>query len=101
MAKVSMMGTISCIEGKGDEMEAVLRTMVDAARQEPGVEIYSYHRGDNDAFYFFALMTDDEAMQHHGSSAEMQTAMAAFMPLMAGPPHMTAATPIAAVGFDL
>ena len=41
MTKVSMMGTIECVDGKGDEMEAVLTEMVEAARHEPGVEIYS------------------------------------------------------------
>ncbi len=101
MSKVSMMGTISCQPGKGDEMEAVLHSMVDAAREEPGVEIYSYHRGDGDQFSFFALMTDQESMQHHGRSDAMQDAMAAFIPLMAAPPQMSTATPIAAIGFDL
>jgi quinol monooxygenase YgiN len=41
MAKVSMMGTISCQDGKADAMEVVLRQMVEAARLEPGTEIYS------------------------------------------------------------
>jgi quinol monooxygenase YgiN len=38
MSKVSMMGTFSSQDGKADQMEAVLRRMVDAARQEPGIE---------------------------------------------------------------
>jgi quinol monooxygenase YgiN len=101
MNKVSMMGTITCQDGKADEMEAVLRTMVDAARDEPGVEIYSYHRGEGNNFSFFALMTDQEAMQRHGQSEAMQAAMQAFMPLMAEPPQMSPATPIAAIGFDV
>ena len=35
-----MMGRISCQDGKGDEIAAVLADMVEAARDEPGVEIY-------------------------------------------------------------
>ena len=101
MPKVSMMGTITCQDGKGDEMEAVLREMVEAARQEPGIEIYSYHRGDGNLFSFFALMSDSEAMQSHGRTEAMQAAMAAFGPLMAEPPQMSSATPIAAIGFDV
>ena len=101
MTKVSMMGSIRCQDGKGDEMEAVLTEMVEAARAEPGVEIYSYHRGEGDAFSFFALMADEAAMQQHGQSEAMQAAMAKFGPLMAGPPQMTSARPIAAVGFDV
>ena len=45
MSKVTMVGSITCQDGKADEMEAVLSKMVEAAREEPGVEIYSYHRG--------------------------------------------------------
>jgi len=101
MTKVSMMGTITCQDGKADEMEAVLKAMVEAAREEPGVEIYSYHRGEGDNFSFFALMANEEAMQAHGQSEAMQAAMQSFMPLMAGPPQMSPATPIAAVGFDV
>lgn len=101
MTKVSMMGTISCQEGKGDEMEAVLTRMVEAAQGEPGVEIYSYHRGEDDNFSFFALMTDESSMQSHGQSPAMQAVMADFMPLMAGPPQMSPARPFAAIGFDL
>ncbi len=101
MSKVSMMGTITCQDGKGDEMEAVLKDMVEAAREEPGVEIYSYHRGEGNSFSFFALMANQEAMQNHGQTKAMQSAMAAFGPLMAEPPNMAPATPIAAIGFDL
>ena len=101
MTKVSMIGTITCLEGKGDEMEAVLVRMVEAARDEPGVEIYSYHRGADDTFSFFALMTDHASMEGHGQSDAMQAAMADFMPLMAAPPSLSPARPIAAIGFEV
>ena len=101
MSKISMVGTITCQDGKGDEMAAVLARMVEAAREEPGVEVYSYHRGEDDTFWFFALMTDQESMQQHGQSPAMQQAMQAFGPLMAEPPKMTVTTPVAAVGLDL
>ena len=101
MSKVSMVGTITCQDGKADEMAAVLATMVEAAKDEPGVEVYSYHRAPDDTFHFFALMTDESAMQGHGQSEAMQAAMQAFMPLMAGPPQMTPASPVAAIGLDL
>ncbi len=101
MSKISMMGTITCQEGKGDEMAAVLATMVDAAKDEPGVEVYSYHRGEDDTFWFFALMTDQESMQQHGQSEAMKAAMQAFGPLMAEPPKMSVTTPVAAIGLEL
>ncbi|CAN5855658.1 hypothetical protein BH23ACT10_BH23ACT10_25110 [soil metagenome] len=101
MSKVSMIGTITCQDGKADEMAQVLTQMVEAAREEPGIEIYSYHRGADDTFWFFALMSDEQAMRDHGQSQAMQTAMTAFMPLMAEPPQMSPATPVAALGLDL
>ena len=101
MSKVSMMGTITCQDGKGDEMETVLARMVEAARDEPGVEIYSYHRGEGNNFSFFALMESEEAMRNHGQSDAMQAAMQSFGPLMAEPPQMSPARPIAAIGFDV
>ncbi len=45
-------------------------------------------------------LTDAESMQPHGQSEAMQSAMAAFAPLAAGPPQMTMTTPVAAVGLD-
>jgi len=101
MSKVTMMGTFTCRDGKAEEMEAVLAGMVDAASDEPGVEIYSYHRGEENTFWFFALMADEESMQNHGQSEAMQAAMSAFGPLVAGPPQMTVATPVAALGLDV
>jgi len=101
MAKVTMMGSFTCQAGKADQMQAVLAAMVEAARGEPGVEIYSYHRGEDDTFWFFALMTDRESMQNHGRTEAMRAAVSAFGPLVAGPPQMTVTTPVAAVGLDL
>ena len=100
MSKVSVMGTLTCQDGKAEEMETVLTAMVEAARGEPGVEIYSYHRGEENTFWFFALMADEESMQNHGQSDAMREAMSAFGPLVAAPPQMTVTTPIAALGLD-
>ena len=100
MSKVAMIGSFSCKDGKAEEMEVVLTTMVEAAQQEPGVEIYSYHRAGN-TFWFFALMSDEESVQAHGQTDAMRTAMQEFMPLMDSPPQMSPATPVAAIGFDI
>ena len=100
MSKISMIGSFSCKDGRAEEMEVVLTAMVVAAQQEPGVEIYSYHRAGN-TFWFFALMSDEESMQAHGQTDAMRAAMQEFMPLMESPPQMSPATPVAAVGFDV
>lgn len=101
MDKITVMGTFTCQDGKAEEMEAVLVAMAEAATSEPGVEIYSYHRGDGNDFWFFALMTDAESMQVHGRSEAMQAAMTDFGPLVSSPPRMTVTTPVAAIGLDL
>jgi quinol monooxygenase YgiN len=101
MSKVSMMGSFTCQDGRAEEMEAVLAAMVQAASGEPGVEVYSYHRGPDNAFWFFALIADEASMRGHGQSEAMQAAMSAFGPLVAGPPQMTVTTPVAALGLDL
>ena len=71
MGKVSMMGTIKCQDAKADERTLVLSQMVDAAREEPGCEIYSYHRGEGNDFSLFALMSDEAAMQTLGQGEAM------------------------------
>lgn len=96
-----MFGTISSLKGKEDDMESVLARMVEAAREETGVEVYSYHRGEDNTFWFFALMSDEETMKNHGQSPAMQAAMEAFAPLMAAPPQVHTTRPIAGVGLDL
>ncbi len=101
MSKVSVIGTITCRDGKAGEMEKVLAAMVEAARGETGVEIYSYHRGEGNTFWFFALMADEESMRNHGRGEAMRAAMSAFGPLADGPPQMTVTTPVAAFGLDL
>ena len=101
MSKATDIGTFACQDGKAEEMEAVLTSMVETAKDEPGVEIYSYHRGEGNTFWFFALMADAESMQNHGQSEAMQAAMSAFGPLVADPPQMSVTTPVAALGLDL
>lgn len=101
MGKLTMVGTFTCRDGKAEAMEDALRAMVEAAAGEPGVEVYSYHRGDGNDFWFFALMADEESMRRHGRGAAMLAAMDAFGPLVAEPPTMTVTTPVAALGLDI
>jgi quinol monooxygenase YgiN len=98
MGKMSVVGDFACQPGRAEEMERVLRAMVAAAADEPGVEVYSYHRGEGDTFWFFAVMRDEESMRSHGQSAAMRAAMAEFGPLVAQPPRMRTTTPVAAIG---
>lgn len=101
MSKVSMLGKITCVEGKGDALEAAMADMVTASTEEAGVEIYAYFKGDENEYWFFALMSGQEVMQTHGQSDAMKKAMSGLGELMAGPPDMHMTTPISANGFDI
>ena len=100
MSKVSVFAKFSCKEGKGEEMDAALRAIVAASESVDGVESYSYHRGEDGTYWFFALMSSMDAAQRHGDSEAMQAAMPALMELLAGPPDMAMTNPVAANGFD-
>jgi quinol monooxygenase YgiN len=101
MGKVTMIGTFTCKDGKAEETDAVLAAMVEAARHEPGVEIYSYHRGEGNTYWFFALMADGDSMEKHGQTDAMRAAMEAFGPLVSAPPQVSVTTPISAQGLTL
>lgn len=101
MSKLSVMGSFTCRAGKHREMESVLAAMVEAARSEEGVEVYSYHRGEDDTYWFFAVMADEVSMKGHGQSEAMQAAMAGFGTLVERPPEMWTTRPVAAVGLGL
>ena len=75
-------------------------SLLDLAESVDGVESYSYHRGEDGTYWFFALMSSMEAAQQHANNEAMQAAMPALMSLLAGPPDMAMTTPVAANGFD-
>ena len=100
MSKVSVFAKFSCQEGKDEEMDAALQAVVAASESVDGVESYSYHRGEDGTYWFFALMSSMEHAQAHANNAAMQAAMPALMSLLAGPPDMAMTTPVAANGFD-
>jgi quinol monooxygenase YgiN len=95
MAKVSMFAKFACAEGKAEEMDAALVAVVAASEGVAGIESYSYHKGDDGTYWFYALMSSAGAMQKHADHEAMQTAMASFMPLLAGPPDMSMTEPVA------
>jgi quinol monooxygenase YgiN len=101
MSKVSMVASFTCADGKADEMDAVLTAQVAAAAGLDGVEVYSYHRGEENEYSFFALFTSMEALQGHGEAESLKEVMPAFMSLLTGPPQMSVYVPVAAVGLDL
>ena len=101
MSKVTMVATFTCADGKTHEMDAVLAAQVAAAAELDGVEVYSYHRGEDNKYSFFALFSSMEAMQAHGEADSLKDVMPAFMSLLGSPPQMSMYSPVAATGLNL
>lgn len=103
MSKISLIAKLTAAEGKRDEVEAVLRGVIEAAEEEDGLEVYSAHAADAEpgVYYFFELYRDDEAKAVHGKGDRMRAAMGAFAGLLAGRPEITLMTPVAAKGIDI
>ncbi len=101
MSKVVMVATFTCAEGKTSEMDAVLADQVAAASQLDGVEVYSYHRGEDHNYSFFAVFTSAESISAHAQAEPLMKQMQKFMALLDGPPQMSTYTPVAASGLDL
>jgi len=101
MSKATMIGKITCVDGKNEELEAVFARMVTATNEEAGTEVYSYHRGDGNDYWFFAVMSSQEAAKAHGQNDAMKAAMADVGGLMEGPPEISMATPLTAKGLDV
>lgn len=103
MSKISLIAKLTAADGKADELETALHGLIAAAEEEPGLEIYSVHRDDDDAnaFYFFELYADQDAVDVHGKGDGMKAAMAAVGGLLGGRPDVTRLTPVVAKGMAL
>jgi len=103
MAKTAVVAKITALEGKRDEVVGVLRRLVEAARDEPGTEVYVLNTADDDpeVIWFYELYTDQSARQEHGGSETMKQVGGALRDLAAGRPEIIALTPVAAAGLDI
>ncbi|HSJ91228.1 MAG TPA: putative quinol monooxygenase [Ilumatobacter sp.] len=103
MSKISLIAKLTAVEGKAEELEAAMRTVVEAATEEDGLEVYSAHRvdGESGAYYFFEVYRDQAAWDVHGKGERMRDAMGAFAGLLVGRPELTVMSPVAAKGIDV
>jgi quinol monooxygenase YgiN len=103
MSKISLIAKLIAVEGKQAELEDALRTVIDAAAEEDGLEIYSAHRSADEptVYYFFELYRDEDAKDIHGKGQRMRAAMGGFAGLLAGRPEITTMSPVAAKGFEI
>lgn len=103
MSKISVIAKLTAVEGKEAELEAAIRGLIEAADEEPGLEIYSAHRSDDEpgVYWFFELYTDAAAQSVHNKGDGMRAANRAFAGLLAGRPEVIRMAPVAAKGLEL
>ncbi len=101
MAKHSLIAKLTCTDGRADEFETELATLIGASNEEAGLEIYSAHRDADNVYWFFELYTDEAAVAAHGKGDAMSKAMAVTGAFLAGPPEIHRLTPVVAKGLDI
>jgi quinol monooxygenase YgiN len=101
VSKVSVFCTFTCKDGKAAEMQHLLADRVEAAVDEPGIEILSFHEGKRNAFWFFALLTDRAAIRQHRESFTARDFITEFEELVEVRPRISITAPMAAIGLDL
>ena len=100
--RVAVIARITARPDAAEEVEAALRSLVDAATEEDGTVEYALNReGDSGSFWFYELYADQAAFDAHGQNPALAAAFARFGPLMAEPPELHVLTPIQAKGLPL
>lgn len=82
------------------EVEGILKGLVEAARGEPGTLAYAVHRQQQSAtaFVLYELYRDRAACDEHLASAPVRQALKRFEHLLAMPPRVVFCDTLAAVG---
>jgi quinol monooxygenase YgiN len=103
MSKVGIIAKMTAKEGQRDGLVAALKPLLDAAKDEPGTEIYAMHTdtATPELVWFYELYTDQDAMIAHGTSEAMKAAGASLAPLLEGRPELYFLAPEAAKGLSL
>ncbi|NNE10739.1 MAG: antibiotic biosynthesis monooxygenase [Ilumatobacter sp.] len=101
MSKISLIAKLTAADGRADELAAALASVVEAADEEDGLEVYSAHRADDGTFYFFELYRDADALAVHGRGERMRAAMGALGGLLGGRPEIIQMTPLVAKGLEI
>lgn len=103
MTKTAMVAHLVAIPELADEVEQILRGLVDSTADEVGTELYVLSRDPNqeNSFWFFELYTDDAALAVHGGSAAMAQAMVGLDGKLAEAPMLSVVSPLVAKGLAL
>ena len=101
MAHVAAIAKLTAVEGKGEELSAVIADLVAQVRDdEPSTLVYAAARdsADPDVFWFYELYGSPEAAAAHSSGEALAKAGGQMRGLIAGRPEVYRLTPIAAKG---
>ena len=100
MSKRTIIAKLTCDPANADDLEAAFATMIGAAEEESGLEIYSVHKDPDNAgiYWFFELYTDEAALGVHGKGEGMKAAMGAVGALLSAAPEVHVLHPTVAKG---
>ena len=103
MSKIAMLAKITAIEGRRDELVAVLEKIFDQVETEAGTLVYALHTDSADAnsVWFYELYADQAGLEAHSKSDAMAEMITGLAGLVAGPPEMHMLTPQRAKGVDV
>lgn len=103
MSRVALIAKLPVQPGKRDEFIAAFSTMFPVVDGEEGTLVYALHTddADPDLLWVYELYADAEALDTHGKSDGMASAIAAFGGLLAGAPELHRLSPVQAKGLDL
>jgi autoinducer 2-degrading protein len=85
MTQVALVARFKAKDGRGEELIAALRPLLDRAAEEPGTLLYVLQRSkdDPDTFWTSEIYADDEAFAAHSGSDVMAAAAPVLGPLLA------------------
>jgi quinol monooxygenase YgiN len=97
MSEIHVFANVTAAAGNEDKLREVLKTLVTATKQEPGVISYILHEDVKTPgnFYVFEAYKDQAAVDAHMGSAHLATAFAAAGPLLGGAPSIVPTIAIA------
>jgi quinol monooxygenase YgiN len=94
---VALIARITARPEAAVEVETALRTLVDAASEEPGTVEYVLSReGDSGSFWFFEVYADQAAFDAHGQNPVLPRVFGPIGSLLAEPVEMHLLSPLQA-----
>lgn len=96
MPDISTVAVITAKPGAGDQVEQILRDLVEASHAESGCVSYTLHRGlqDRDVFVTVEKWDSPDSLDAHLASAHVGEAVAASSALLGAPLQIIPAAPL-------